>query len=99
MLDRWSSSFISEKVKQCLSFARLYLKTDEMAKFFQTTPDIPDLELRERGKFQVHFSYGEKYLIGPILPKKVECRLVGPWPHHQKSSTAFTTAQTGRQDL
>ena len=46
---------------RCLSFARRCLKTDEMAKFFPLTPDLPNIELRDRETFQVNFSHGEKY--------------------------------------
>ena len=35
---------------RCLSFARRCLRTDEMAKFFPLTPDLPNIEIRSREK-------------------------------------------------
>ena len=51
---------------RCLSFARRCLKTDEMAKHFPLTPDLPNIELRNREKFIVNRSHGEKYLRSTI---------------------------------
>ena len=51
---------------RCLSFARRCLKTDEMAKYFPLNPDLPNIELRDREKFQVNFSHGVKYFKSTI---------------------------------
>ena len=51
---------------RCLSFARRCLKTDEMAKHFPLTPDLPNIELRNRERFIVNRSHGEKYLRSTI---------------------------------
>ena len=37
-----------------------------MAKFFPLTPDLPNLDLRVKEKFQVNFAHGEKYLKSTI---------------------------------
>ena len=51
---------------RCLSFARRCLKTDEMAKHFPLTPDLPNIELRDREKFLVNKAKGEKYFKSTI---------------------------------
>ena len=51
---------------RCLSFARRCLKTDKMAKPFPLTPDLPNIELRDREKFQVNKAKTEKYFKNTI---------------------------------
>ena len=51
---------------RCLSFARRCLKTDEIAKHFPLTPDLPNIELRDREKFQVNKAKEEKYFKSTI---------------------------------
>ena len=56
----------SRRETRVLSFARRSLKTDEMAKLFPLTPDLPDIELRKREKLVVNFAHGEKYCKSTI---------------------------------
>ena len=55
------STLFQRREARTLTFARRCLKTEEMARFFPLTPDLPIIELRERGKFQVNFAHREKY--------------------------------------
>ena len=60
------SPLYKRREDRCLSFARRCLRTDEMAKYFPLTPDLPNLDLRVKEKFQVNFAHGEKYLKSTI---------------------------------
>ena len=73
------------------------MKTDDMAKHFPLTPDLPNIELRNREKFIVNRSHGEKYSRStiPYCQRKLNEFSQGAKPSDQMSDRKWREWMAG----